>query len=200
MFDDESASSDEFLGKFSSKHIIGVGWKKRSGEVFFTRDGEKLNLKKPIQRSMSEQLFPTITWEIDSGTKFTVNVGDTPFKYTFAQHLTPNPHFLLKQLEKYIEMSEKKKSKEQRFLLSFEEASKMSETELNECKALLEKSLEVIRKVKEDPDCCAICMKEKRNVVFLPCRHCVTCTKCSKLVEECPICREKISQSMNIFI
>ena len=50
----------------------------------------------------------------------------------------------------------------------------------------------------EDHDhTCIICLDAPRSVVFLPCKHFVVCTACSKLVMAsgalCPICRELIA-------
>ena len=39
---------------------------------------------------------------------------------------------------------------------------------------------------------CLICEPEPRVAVARPCRHCTMCQACSRLVAECPICRQHI--------
>jgi hypothetical protein len=39
---------------------------------------------------------------------------------------------------------------------------------------------------------CLICMSEPRVAVARPCRHCSMCQACSRLVAECPVCRQHI--------
>ena len=46
---------------------------------------------------------------------------------------------------------------------------------------------------------CSICISDDRTVLFLPCRHLVTCKKCSERVSRCPICRTCISQKMHVY-
>ena len=47
---------------------------------------------------------------------------------------------------------------------------------------------------------CTICMDDSRNQVFLPCKHCITCERCSIQCENCPICRTNIVQRMKIYL
>ena len=46
---------------------------------------------------------------------------------------------------------------------------------------------------------CAICYEADKDTVFLPCKHNVTCLKCSKNVKNCPICRVKIKETIKIY-
>ena len=46
---------------------------------------------------------------------------------------------------------------------------------------------------------CKVCLKEEVNMVFDPCGHVCTCTKCSSDLNECPICRGKISKKIRAF-
>lgn len=50
-----------------------------------------------------------------------------------------------------------------------------------------------------DDKICKICMENQTNVLFLNCKHLCTCEKCSKKVENCPICRKKINEKLKIF-
>lgn len=42
---------------------------------------------------------------------------------------------------------------------------------------------------------CVICMSEPRVAVARPCRHCCMCQECSRLVRDCPICRQPIEST-----
>ncbi|EGR33735.1 hypothetical protein IMG5_041730 [Ichthyophthirius multifiliis] len=46
---------------------------------------------------------------------------------------------------------------------------------------------------------CVICCENERNVVFIPCRHNCTCIQCSKNIQECPICRTQIRDTVQIY-
>lgn len=49
----------------------------------------------------------------------------------------------------------------------------------------------------EDPEknrdqICIICLENRKNTVFWPCKHAMTCLICSKNLTICPICRGQI--------
>jgi len=46
---------------------------------------------------------------------------------------------------------------------------------------------------------CAICNENERDVVFLPCKHNVSCVKCSTNVKQCPVCRFKVTDVIKIY-
>ena len=46
---------------------------------------------------------------------------------------------------------------------------------------------------------CKICMEDRVRVTFLPCGHLVCCEKCASSMEECPICRSRISEAIRTF-
>lgn len=48
-------------------------------------------------------------------------------------------------------------------------------------------------------DQCKICMDAGIDCVLLECGHMVTCTKCSKQITDCPICRQHISRIVHVF-
>ena len=54
----------------------------------------------------------------------------------------------------------------------------------------------------QDTSQCAICFTNKKNTVFLPCRHLACCYDCSRhqTITECVICRTPIQDRMQIFI
>ncbi|XP_061176119.1 E3 ubiquitin-protein ligase XIAP-like [Saccostrea echinata] len=52
----------------------------------------------------------------------------------------------------------------------------------------------------KDQFICKICMDERVGVVFTPCGHIVTCSKCSKSLRKCPICRENIRDKVRTVI
>nr|AHC55308.1 inhibitor of apoptosis protein [Palaemon carinicauda] len=43
---------------------------------------------------------------------------------------------------------------------------------------------------------CKICMDAEMDVVFLPCTHMATCSKCAVTMEQCPICRDGIKYTI----
>lgn len=58
--------------------------------------------------------------------------------------------------------------------------------ELEDCK-LLDNSL------------CVFCGKTRRNILIVPCHHCVYCKECSKKeVTLCPMCGKKIEDQLDI--
>jgi hypothetical protein len=50
------------------------------------------------------------------------------------------------------------------------------------------------------PKTCNICRNEKLNCIFIPCMHIYACVKCGLSIDECPICRHKISEIEKCFI
>lgn len=51
---------------------------------------------------------------------------------------------------------------------------------------------------------CKICVKNKRNILFLPCTHTVCCIKCTTEIKKnnhnlCPICRESIGEAVHYY-
>ena len=53
----------------------------------------------------------------------------------------------------------------------------------------------------EEENLCVICEEATKRVVLLPCKHLCLCSACSKLeqVTDCPMCRTKISDKMEVF-
>ena len=56
---------------------------------------------------------------------------------------------------------------------------------------------EVVRDYERD--LCKICMDNTIDCVLLNCGHLVTCTKCGKRLNECPICRSLVVRVNHIF-
>lgn len=48
-------------------------------------------------------------------------------------------------------------------------------------------------------DLCKICMDAPVEAVFLECGHLVACLNCSKILSECPVCRQYISRIIRFF-
>jgi hypothetical protein len=48
---------------------------------------------------------------------------------------------------------------------------------------------------------CVVCEDAKKQVIILPCRHMVLCAKCANfdVIKECPMCRGKVEDSMNVY-
>ncbi|KAM4577368.1 E3 ubiquitin-protein ligase RNF34a isoform 5-T5 [Odontesthes bonariensis] len=50
-----------------------------------------------------------------------------------------------------------------------------------------------------DDNLCRICMDAAIDCVLLECGHMVTCTKCGKRMNECPICRQYVVRAVHVF-
>ncbi|XP_061731775.1 E3 ubiquitin-protein ligase RNF34 [Nerophis ophidion] len=50
-----------------------------------------------------------------------------------------------------------------------------------------------------DDNLCRICMDAVIDCVLLECGHMVTCTKCGKRMNECPICRQYVVRAVHVF-
>lgn len=61
---------------------------------------------------------------------------------------------------------------------------------------ILKDSMGMPEKIYEMVECC-VCMDEESNIVLVPCGHLVMCKNCSKEIEKCPICRQKIIMKIN---
>lgn len=46
-------------------------------------------------------------------------------------------------------------------------------------------------------DDCAICMVEAKSMIIVPCGHFYTCKTCTGCLKNCPICRTKITNSVD---
>ncbi|KAM8865920.1 E3 ubiquitin-protein ligase RNF34a isoform 5-T5 [Synchiropus picturatus] len=51
----------------------------------------------------------------------------------------------------------------------------------------------------QDDNLCRICMDAAIDCVLLECGHMVTCTKCGKRMNECPICRQYVVRAVHVF-
>lgn len=50
-----------------------------------------------------------------------------------------------------------------------------------------------------DTETCSICYENDRNVVFIPCKHFISCNKCTVGLKKCPYCRNVILEKIRIF-
>ncbi|XP_026742712.1 E3 ubiquitin-protein ligase RNF34 isoform X3 [Trichoplusia ni] len=48
-------------------------------------------------------------------------------------------------------------------------------------------------------ECCKICMAAPLECVLLECGHIAACTRCSKQLAECPICRQYVVRAVRVF-
>ena len=46
---------------------------------------------------------------------------------------------------------------------------------------------------------CVICLENDKSYLFMPCKHVCCCEKCSKEINQCPICRKNIESSFKIY-
>lgn len=47
---------------------------------------------------------------------------------------------------------------------------------------------------------CIVCLSAEREIVFLPCKHCCSCTMCGLSVDNCVYCRTPITSVMKVFL
>lgn len=47
---------------------------------------------------------------------------------------------------------------------------------------------------------CKVCMDDKVDMLFLPCRHLICCEPCSDSVRRCPLCRQRIIGTIKAFL
>lgn len=46
---------------------------------------------------------------------------------------------------------------------------------------------------------CVVCLDNKPDIVFLPCGHVCTCAQCCSQLDDCPMCRQNISQKFRLY-
>lgn len=51
----------------------------------------------------------------------------------------------------------------------------------------------------QEENLCKICMDSPIDCVLLECGHMVTCSKCGKRMNECPICRQYVVRAVHVF-
>ncbi|KAE8742251.1 hypothetical protein FOCC_FOCC012222 [Frankliniella occidentalis] len=52
----------------------------------------------------------------------------------------------------------------------------------------------------DDPLQCKICLDKEMSIVFLPCKHFVSCSNCGKVVKKCVVCREYIRGVLQVYM
>lgn len=100
-----------------------------------------------------------------------------------------------------------------RFLFQFESFPQL-ETNVHESKLSMERRVEEVeeqlrsrnrdfQRLQEKlvAECC-ICLATKPSIVFMPCRHLITCSGCYDASDfrECPTCRSTIENSITVFM
>jgi hypothetical protein len=58
----------------------------------------------------------------------------------------------------------------------------------------------VMQHAKNSGTCGRICMDRDLSVLFMPCRHLVSCRICSASVRVCPVCRAAITATIDVFM
>jgi len=54
--------------------------------------------------------------------------------------------------------------------------------------------------VQLDPMLCKVCHKEEMAAVFIPCKHVYACVKCAADMHECPVCKEGICCTIQVYL
>jgi hypothetical protein len=60
------------------------------------------------------------------------------------------------------------------------------------------------RKTEDDDNFCVLCLESKKEVILMPCKHMCLCKGCAaerlfKALNECPMCRAKVEDSMDVY-
>jgi len=50
----------------------------------------------------------------------------------------------------------------------------------------------------DDNIVCTLCYSQKRSVLFLPCKHLLSCGQCSTRLDSCPLCRSKLEGCIKV--
>ncbi|KAJ8027420.1 E3 ubiquitin-protein ligase XIAP [Holothuria leucospilota] len=58
---------------------------------------------------------------------------------------------------------------------------------------------EELEKLREK-NLCKICLDNDVEILFLPCKHLVTCSDCAERIDNCPICRELIDDRLYVYM
>jgi hypothetical protein len=51
----------------------------------------------------------------------------------------------------------------------------------------------------DEPRSCKLCYSDPSNILFLPCRHIISCIKCSQMVSKCPYCKIIIKGKIKVY-
>jgi len=103
-----------------------------------------------------------------------------------------------KLLEKFIERKERKDLKQEE-----EKDQLQTSVELTDQREELLKRQRVLEQENaklKDSRMCKICLDLDVRIVFLPCRHLVSCEKCAPSLTKCPMCRKFIQGSVHAFV
>lgn len=47
---------------------------------------------------------------------------------------------------------------------------------------------------------CAVCLDNEKEIMLDPCNHVCLCQKCSKAIEKCPICQQKVTSKKRVYL
>lgn len=61
------------------------------------------------------------------------------------------------------------------------------------------KQIELCLERKGNENLCMMCFKQKKDIVFLRCKHLCVCEKCSQKVTICPICKKTVEQRVKVY-
>ncbi|MED6149741.1 hypothetical protein PIB30_065493 [Stylosanthes scabra] len=73
------------------------------------------------------------------------------------------------------------------------------QTALGEQTQVTKFSQEEYERLQNEKILCRVCFEEQINVVLLPCRHHIICSKCCEKCRRCPVCRLNIEERMPVY-
>lgn len=47
---------------------------------------------------------------------------------------------------------------------------------------------------------CVVCIENRKSTLLMPCKHLCVCSECAKQVDNCPMCRKKVTDRIGIYL
>jgi len=90
-----------------------------------------------------------------------------------------------------------------RFTISESELPSLNEQDLKKYKKRIKNTLKLIQEYETETTnegLCVVCMERKREILFVECRHYVSCSICSSRLTKCPLCRVDIVKMTEVIM
>ena len=92
------------------------------------------------------------------------------------------------------------KNKNKNFSKKVSPESSMKPLKLeSEISAMTQEELHKYVTENEQNIACKVCLNFKANVVFEPCLHVATCTRCASSFQQCPVCRMNVNKAKKVY-
>lgn len=78
--------------------------------------------------------------------------------------------------------------------------AKMDYNDVVKCESIIRRSLNTITETINEKRLCQICLDNVKDVVLIPCNHCICCNECTQIITTCPVCLHDIESIDKIYI